>query len=196
MPNKLAALPYGRKMIRNEVYKLKTKLGWLHVDHIDIVKFIEIVLPKIDNDFHIVIVPNGYFKDRYAEACPEEHVIRVSEYVYRKAKNGNPFFRLIMAHELGHYIMHGSRNICFAYTKDKSFSIERQADIFSTEFLINYDFAKKHTASEIAKTCGVPYKEACKYKQYITKEYRSRKQSTKKKSKKRTKSYNKRFGQI
>ncbi len=195
MQDFVSALPYGRKTIRDEVYKLKARFGWLHIDCIDIVKFIELVLPRIDDEFYLDVVSNRYFKDRYAETCPEEHVIRVAKHIYEKARKGDPFCRLIMAHELGHYIMHANRNICFARSINKSCSIERQADIFSTEFLISYDFAKKHTASEISKTCGVPYIEASKYKKYILKENKSRKHSTKNKAKRKAKSHSKRFGE-
>lgn len=196
MKNFVSALPYGRKMIRDEIYKLKIKLNWLHRDYIDIVKFIELVLPTIDENFYLHVVPNSYFKDRYAETCPEKHVIRVAQFVYEKARKGTPFYRMIMAHELGHYILHRYENICFARSINKSCSIERQADIFSTEFLITYDFAKKHTAKEIAKTCGVPYKEACEYKESITRENQYRKHSMKNKNKKKRKAklQSKQFG--
>lgn len=172
---KISALPQCRRNIRNEVYKIKQTLGLLQHTYIDIIKFIELVLYKIDPDFHLVTVPNSYFKDRYAEARPSQHVIRVAENVYNGAYKGDKFCRLIMSHELGHYLMHSNENICFAYSTGKNYNIERQADIFSTEFLIPYDFAKKHTAKEISNQCGVPYDEARKYKQYIINECKHRK---------------------
>lgn len=182
---KLSALPYCRKNIRNEVYKIKQKLGLLQQTYIDIIKFIELVLPKIDPDFRLEVVSNSYFKDRYAEACPSEHLIRVPNFIYKKAYRGDKFCRIILAHELGHYLMHGNEKITFAYSVDKSYNIERQADIFSTEFLIPYDFARKHSIKEISMQCGVPYEEARKYKKYITKEYRYSKNATHKAKRKR-----------
>ena len=185
MHQKLSALPYHRKSIRNQIYSIKQTLGLLQNNYIDIVRFIELALPKIDPDFYLDIVPNSYFKDRYAEACPSQHTIRVTQRVYENAIKKNPYYRIIMAHELGHYLMHSDKNICFAYAVDKNCNIERQADIFSSEFLINYNFAKSHSAKEIAKQCVVPFKEAKRYKHYVTIEAKLYKKSMRNNKKKK-----------
>ena len=115
--------------------------------------------------------------------------------MYIKARNGNWHYRMIMAHELGHYLMHSDQKICFAYTVNKNYNIEHQANIFSTEFLISYDFAKNHSVKEISKRCGVPYKEAHKYKKYITLEYKHSKYANHRaKRKKKASNYKRKAG--
>lgn len=70
------------------------------------------------------------------------------------------FRRIVMAHELGHAILHAKENCCFL--KNHTFlsvqKIERQADLFAAELLISdsllFDYAG-YTIEQIASNEGL-----------------------------------------
>lgn len=150
----------NRNSIRKDVYRIRQQL---HLDeqlYVNIVDVLELGLPVIDPQFHLIPVEEKELLGRYAETKPSEHAIFVRESVYNAACRGVGWARMILAHELGHYYYHDAASVTYAYL-DRNAKIspdidpERQADIFAAEFLAPSGEIKGMSVLEVQKACGV-----------------------------------------
>lgn len=107
----------NRNQIRKDTYQLRKMLNLDQTEFFPIMHVLENILPLIYPDFHIEAVEDNELPGRMAETTPEQWVIRVKQSVYTAACNGDAWARMIMAHELGHFILHSSQNTAFAYRK-------------------------------------------------------------------------------
>lgn len=154
------APPRDRLSIRKDVFKLRRQLGLNKESYIDIVTLLELVLPVVDPEFVLIPVEDKELMGRYAETRPEEHAIYVKQSVYHAALRGGGWARMILAHELGHYMYHDSKSVAYAY-KSRSERIspdidpERQADIFAAEFLAPSGELKGMTPKQVQDAFGV-----------------------------------------
>lgn len=153
--------PRSRKQIREFTYKLREALGLTDTPYFPIVQVLEWLLPEIDSEFVLEPVPDSELVGRSAETIPDQHLIRVKESVYNAACNGHPWARQILAHELGHYIFHDSRNVAYASPSHgehipKRFMPEYQADVFSAELLAPVHLVQGCSQNYIAQRFGVP----------------------------------------
>lgn len=119
---------------------LRKKFGFDKVKKFPIMEFLEIIMPQIDPQFMVVPVEDHELPGRAAETIPDDHVIRVKQSVYDAACEDSFMARLIMAHELGHYVLHGEDNVAYAHSAPgesipNEVNAEWQADIFSMELL-------------------------------------------------------------
>ncbi len=150
----------NRNQIRKYTYQLRKDLNLDQTEYFPIMRILENVLPLIYPEFHIEAVEDGELPGRMAETTPEQWVIRVRSSVYMAACNGVAWARMIMAHELGHFLLHNSQNTTFAYVKKGSrlppdIDPERQADIFAAELLIPYHLIKGKNVYQVKKHFGV-----------------------------------------
>ena len=150
----------NRNQIRKDTYQLRKMLNLDQTEFFPIMHVLENILPLIYPDFHIEAVEDNELPGRMAETTPEQWVIRVKQSVYTAPCNGDAWARMIMAHELGHFILHSSQNTAFAYVEKGSrlppdFDPERQADIFAAELLIPYHLIKGKNVYQIKKHFGV-----------------------------------------
>lgn len=150
----------NRNQIRKYTYQLRKDLGLHQTEYFPIMRVLENILPLIYPEFHLVPVEDSELPGRMAETTPEQWVIRVRQSVYVAACNGVAWARMIMAHELGHFLFHNSQNTTFAYV-DKGSRLppdidpERQADIFAAELLIPYHLIKDKNIYQVKKHFGV-----------------------------------------
>ena len=149
-----------RNQIRKEAFQMRRMLGYDNVDFLPIMDVLEFVMPIIYPEFCIEVVDDGKLKGRFAETNPEEFRIRVRNSVYDGACNNNAWARMIMAHELGHFLFHNSQNTTFAYIErgqrlPGDVDPERQADIFAAEFLIPINRIKGKNEYQVSKHFGV-----------------------------------------
>lgn len=154
------AQPKTRNQIRKEAFQMRKILGYDNVDFLPIMVVLELVMPIIYPGFCIEVVDDSKLKGRCAETNPEEFRIRVRNSVYEGACNGNAWARMIMAHELGHFLFHNSQNTTFAYIErgqrlPDDVDPERQADIFAAEFLIPIHRIKGKNEYQVSKHFGV-----------------------------------------
>ena len=158
--SKRVAQPRNRNQIRKYAYQLRKDLGLEQTEYFPIMRILENVLPLLYPEFHIEAVEDKDLPGRMAETTPEQWVIRVRQSVYVAACNGVAWARMIMAHELGHFLFHDSQNTTFAYVEKGSqlppdVDPERQADIFAAELLIPYHLIKDKNAFQVKKHFGV-----------------------------------------
>ena len=163
MPNSIGvrvAQPRNRNQIRKYTYQLRKDLGLLHTEHFPIMHILENVLPVLYPGFYVEPVEDKELQGRMAETIPEQGRIRVKESVYLAACNGVAWARMIMAHELGHFIFHNSQNTAYAYLENGTrlppdIDPERQADIFAAELLIPMHLLGDMNVYQVQKHFGV-----------------------------------------
>lgn len=174
MPNAIVAMPTSRKKIRNLAMTIRKLTG--NKPYFDIIKFIELILPKIDSEFNgMDIVADEQLPNCYAQACPAEHKIFVRNSVYDGAADGNGRDRFTLAHELGHYILNGSTKVSYARVQSKSQipayrNPEWQANTFAAELLVPEYIARTINVKKIPNLCGVSMQVANIQKNQILKE--------------------------
>lgn len=145
-------------------------LGVENAEHISIVELIEFELRKHYEGFRLVVKADKDLVDP-AHTDFENNQIVVKESIYVSAHEGDAYSRMILAHELGHYLLHGKRgNVVMHKSKDGSYesikglnsteSTEDQADMFATLFMVkpSIAFSLKDNAAGLSKACGVPTK--------------------------------------
>lgn len=158
--SKRVAQPKNRNQIRTYTFQLRKDLGLHQTEFFPIMHILENVLPIIYPEFHIEAVSDAELPGRMAETIPEQQVIRAKESVYIAACNGVAWARMIMAHELGHFLLHDPVNTSFAYVEKGSklppdIDPERQADIFAAELLVPYHLIKDKNVYQVKKHFGV-----------------------------------------
>ena len=159
------APPKNRNNIRKDAFNLRRKLGIEPRTYVDILKVLELVLPRIDHLFHLVPVDDDELYGCSALTVPIDHVIYVKQSVYLAADEGEGWARMVLAHEWGHYVYHGPANVAFARI-DQNEKIhpdidpERQAEIFAAEFLVPSGELKGMNQFEVSNAYGVSMKAA------------------------------------
>ena len=147
--------------MRKEAYMLRKRFGLERVKTFPIMEFLELIMPQIDPLFMLVPEEDSDLPGRAAETIPELHIIRVKQSVYDAACQGYHWARLVMAHELGHYLLHGDEKVAYAHPAQEErvpdeINAEKQADIFSAELLAPVHLISESSDYLVSKHFGVP----------------------------------------
>lgn len=158
--NQCIAEPLSRKDIRMMARKIRLLEGCLGKLYFDIINFLEITLPKIDESFTFSVGTMWEMKDCHGLTYPDRNEIQIREDVYERALVNSGRDRLTMAHELFHLLQHQKENISFPRIRDNGEipaykDPEWQANAFGGELLIPHNLIKGMTAEEIAFKCAV-----------------------------------------
>ena len=147
---KCIAEPLSRKDIRIMADKIRIIEGNKGKFYFDIVHFLDVTLPKLDEGFTLQIMPKSQMGECHG-------------LIYDRACNGSGRDRLTMAHELFHLLHHEKSNISFARSENvETFrDPEWQADAFGGELLIPHDMVKGMSPEEVATKCKVSISAAC-----------------------------------
>ncbi len=138
-----------------------------HVELVDIVDIIEFKLVLRFPDFRLVIARDSEMEED-ALAEPSKGRITVKQSVYIAACDGDTEARFVLAHELGHFLLHREKNV--AMHKDRrgavqpirdmasTESIEDQADMFARHFLAppHLSFRYRTAPGRLSEATGVP----------------------------------------
>ncbi len=131
--------------------------------YLDIVSFIEFVIPRIDPDFNYEYVEDHLLPSgMYAYYDPYENKMTIRNSVYEGACNNNGRDRFTLAHETGHYFLHYD-GFSFArsdYEVPKYCDPEWQANAFASALLIPKSMTMSMNVDEIHETCKVSYQAA------------------------------------
>ena len=154
--------PRSTKEIRGMTLNLRTNIGYNtpNKKEFPILNFLEFVMPIIHDDFAIDVCDKKQMGNIHGLACPEEKCIRIREDVYEGAYNGNGRDRFTLAHELGHYLMHGKEHVKLARVqankKLEAFkNPEWQANTFAAELLMPITLLHSDNPFKIASDFGV-----------------------------------------
>lgn len=108
--------PASRQMIWTLVHKIRRALNVANELYFDIIWFVENIMPQIFTDFTFAVLPNEELGNQHGKAIPDENTIYIREDVYEGACTGNGRDRLTIAHEVGHFLMHGNASIEYCRT--------------------------------------------------------------------------------
>ncbi|MDQ0135017.1 hypothetical protein J2T08_002938 [Neorhizobium galegae] len=146
----------------------KKILGIPDAEYVDIVNIIEFKVSKIYPNFRFIIKRDQDFPDE-AFTDFENDSILVRESIYIAASEGDAKSRMILAHELGHYLLHRDKGAPKMHkTRDGAYdsikelnsteSAEDQADMFAQHFLVlpALAFDLKEDALSLARFAKVP----------------------------------------
>lgn len=150
-----------------ETLKYRNEFDMLYVELVDIVDIIEFRLIERFPDFRLVIARDAQMKED-ALTEPLKNRITVRQSVYAAACEGNAEARLILAHELGHFLLHRDKDapmhkdprgaVQSIREMTATESSEDQADMFARHFLVPPHLAYRYRDEplELAKATGVP----------------------------------------
>ncbi len=167
--NSCIAQPLSRKDIREMAGFIRKVADQENEIYFDIVRFLDIKLPKIDPGFTLIVDEEAVLGECHGLTYPDRNEIHIRDDVYNRACDGNGRDRLTMAHELFHLLQHTKDNISYARmgsdAKIEAFrSPEWQANAFGGELLVPFRLAKGMSVKEIMSRCGVS--ESAAEKQY------------------------------
>lgn len=105
------------------------------------VKIIESVLPRIFEEFHWDAIDDEMMANDFARTWPDRMLMHISDSVYDGAYAGDGACNHILAHEIGHLMLHRNVDPSFALAKhppkyDCIFNSEWQADTFADHLLM------------------------------------------------------------
>lgn len=157
---KCIAAPLSRRNIRAMAYFIRKIAGQENNLYFDIVYFLDVILPKIDPGFTLIIEDESELGECHGLTYPDRNEIHIRSDVYERACKGSGRDRLTMAHELFHLLQHEKENISYARIPDgakiQTFrDPEWQATAFGGELLVPWHLTKGMNADEIAEKCGV-----------------------------------------
>ncbi|MCQ1572703.1 ImmA/IrrE family metallo-endopeptidase [Neorhizobium galegae] len=150
-----------------EALKYRNEFDMLHVELVDIVDIIEFRLIERFPEFRLVIARDAQMKED-ALAEPLKNRITVRQSVYIAACEGDAGARLVLAHELGHFLLHREKDA--PMHKDPRGAVqnirrmtatessEHQADMFARHFLVPPHLAYRYRDQplDLARATGVP----------------------------------------
>ncbi|RWL43878.1 MAG: ImmA/IrrE family metallo-endopeptidase [Mesorhizobium sp.] len=141
-------------------------------DKVDIIAILEFKLPRLWPSFHVKVVPDTHMKSN-AKTSISPPAIIIKKSVYISAAHGHPVSRFILAHELGHLILHRKfeneemHDTEHGYEENISQlnaleSIEDQASIFCRFFMAPPALAHRFIKDKegLSKAAGIPKSEA------------------------------------
>jgi hypothetical protein len=147
--------------------KYRNEFDMLHVELVDIVYIIEFRLIERFPEFRLVIARDVEMEeDAFAE--PLKNRITVRQSVYIAACEGDAGARIILAHELGHFLLHRDKDAPMHMDPRGAIqpirrmtateSTEDQADMFARHFLAPPHLAYQYRDQplDLAKATGVP----------------------------------------
>ncbi|MBZ9850589.1 ImmA/IrrE family metallo-endopeptidase [Mesorhizobium sp. CA14] len=153
--------------IAERAHQFRATFGIADKTYVDIIEILEFRIIDFVPDFRLIIRRDIELKNT-AETTIDPPRIFVRETIYDAACEGDRDCRRILAHELGHFLLHmkieGSmqRNL-LGYEKqilasNSLSSIEDQADIFARHFLVPpyVAFKNREDIQNLADLTGVP----------------------------------------
>jgi Zn-dependent peptidase ImmA (M78 family) len=155
------AEPLSRIQLRNLALHIRTLFGLDQEIMFPIVNFLELVMPAIDSQIHIVIEAEKNFPSgKHADTDVINHIIRIREDVYLRAIDGYGRDRMTIAHEAAHYLLMVVCGIKLARSFNDAPVVtykdpEWQAKAFAGELLCPYHLIEGMKPDQIAAECGV-----------------------------------------
>lgn len=101
--------PLGRSELTSLAHTIHRETGYKGDRPFPIMRFVELVLPRVYEDFALEVLSCNALGEKLGETYPRARLIRLREDVYDDAVDGLPLARITVAHEVGHLIAH--RNV-------------------------------------------------------------------------------------
>ncbi|MEE4566809.1 ImmA/IrrE family metallo-endopeptidase [Paenibacillus polymyxa] len=162
------ASPLSRSDIREIANLFRRSCNLTDTKFFPIVHFLELVMPKLDEQFVWLSVPKSEMGSKHGLAYPDDKLIKIREDVYEGAEQGNGRDRFTIAHEIGHYFLHKKERVSFARRMGAAEKLpafrdpEWQADAFAGELLAPPHIIKDMSVFEVMRFCGISQQAARK----------------------------------
>lgn len=153
--------PLSRIKIRQFANKLRKLLG-IPDGEINLVNFIELVLPQLEESFELDIVEAHCLGHDHARTYPSINRMEIRLDVYEGLIKKRGRDRFTVAHEIGHLFLHRSPTIHARTTGQHAAyeDSEWQADTFAAEFLMPYEGCLGLSPEEIQQKYKVSFEAA------------------------------------
>ncbi|WP_105419402.1 ImmA/IrrE family metallo-endopeptidase [Neorhizobium sp. T25_27] len=147
--------------------KYRHEFDVAHVELVDVIEILEFKMRELFPGFHIVIKVDAEVNGQ-AFSDPKNKRIVIRESIYNSACEGDAGCRFVIAHEIGHYILHASKNKTLHKTIDtydaairgmnSTESAEAQADMFARHFLAPpfISYALRSDIQSLSRRTGIP----------------------------------------
>lgn len=157
-----AALPRSRKDIRALTRKLRKLLGLENKPYFPVLEVIENIFgdPEVFG-LEIEVMSLAEMPTEYALTYPNQNRMKIREDVYYGALAGNPRDRFTLCHEIGHYLLHDSKDIAYARGSIPAYmDPEWQANCFAAELMAPAHLIREMSVQEISEKCGMSFQAA------------------------------------
>jgi Zn-dependent peptidase ImmA (M78 family) len=124
--------------IESRAQHLRASLGLADESVFNIVELLEKELPKAIKDFRLEVLPRSQEQEIYSTTVPLR--MFVTEHIYNLARQGDARSRFMVAHELGHLLLHHKSVQLRASGRSKT--AESEASKFALAFLIPLSIAR------------------------------------------------------
>jgi len=154
------SVSFSLAQIEQVARSLRVDLGLDDLRLFDVLRVIEIDLAKFVNDLSFVVVDDKELDDGVLALTTHDPLsIVVAESLYDLAFSRDENARFVLAHELGHVLLHDSERLehCGIDQIDKAqrSNFELEANLFAEAFLMPAHLVRSMTATEISHSCGV-----------------------------------------
>lgn len=156
--NPIIVAPRSRKQIEEYALAVRRALGVPDSSRVDMLKLLELVLPRLFEDYRFEVVPDRELGDAEATTSMTERCIKFSETCYEAARGGHARYPFTLAHELGHLLLHtgNSAQLARGVSVKPYVNAEWQADAFASAFLMPaHEVAKCSCISDVMLRFGV-----------------------------------------
>ncbi len=152
--------PHSREDLTRLAHLVHQISGYKGVGPFPIMRFVELVLPEIYEDFELQVLRPRELGEKLGETYPSRHLIRLRQDIYDTAVDGQPLARMTVAHETGHLLVHNNIPIALARKQaTKSIpayrSSEWQANAFGGALLMPADKIIRLEPEEICELYNV-----------------------------------------
>lgn len=153
------APPKSKLQIIETADELRDNFGLKNKLCFPIVEFADVVLQKIYKSYSFEVCEITDMKDNYAQYNPIDNIMTIREDVYNDALIGNGRARFTIAHEVAHYVLHGSGIVLARGDSDIKIyqDPEWQANVFASELLMPSYLINGMSAEYVSSMCKTSF---------------------------------------
>ena len=137
--------PLRRSQIRAAATSFRKLLNW-DEPRFPVIEVLEFGMPELLPGFEYQICTAAELGDNHGLTYPDQRKIKIREDVYEAACDGEGFYRLTVAHEFGHQILHTDIGLARSVPTGNLpayRSSEWQANCFAGELLVSHQHVYK-----------------------------------------------------
>ena len=157
--------PLRRTQIRAAAVSFRDLLNW-DEPHFPVIEVLEFGLPELLPGFEYQICTAAELGDNHGLTYPDQRKIKIREDVYEAACDGEGFYRLTIAHEFGHQLLHTDLGLARSVPTGELPAYrdsEWQANCFAGELLVCHRHAHKCRSADAAMEIFGVSRQAAEY---------------------------------
>lgn len=157
MNSRVVVSPLSREAIENFADQVRAALGISLQERIDMLRLIELVLPRALDDFNFEVCEDRELGAAEATTSTTQRLIKISQTCYDAARAGQARYPFTLAHEFGHLMLHTGKPAALARGEIKAYvDPEWQADTFAGAFLAPREMVRQcKCVSDLMRRSGL-----------------------------------------